>query len=306
MVGLMAGQGGRVGPAVGGAKDVELALGYAAPVAVEPDEGVVVVGGAQVDERAVGPRVRDLVGLGGVDDGGHLFDRFLEGGVAVGGVVPDLIGVGGEIDLGVVVAVEDTGLFVVEVVNGAGVFVLEKGFIGADDLGILIKSCANAGAQPDQTFDALGRQERVAEDVLRLLANAVDAAGALDEADDGPGQVVVDDDGTVLEVLAFAEYVGGDEHAQLLVGRNLVTLAVGIGAEEPGQLGGIGTGPGNGGKALNAGGVELACEVLDGVGELGEDEDFFAGMGVHKDLPQRGEFGVLGGVPLPESDQDGA
>ena len=117
MVGLVAGQGGRSGPAVGGAQDVELALGYAAAFAVEPDEGVVVVGGAQVDERAVGPRGRDLVGLGGVDDGGHLFDRLLETGFAVGGVVPDLVGVGGEIDLGVVVAVEDAGLFVVEIVN---------------------------------------------------------------------------------------------------------------------------------------------------------------------------------------------
>ena len=53
---LMAGQGGRVGPTMGGAQDFELALGYAATVAVEPDEGVVVVGGAQVDEHAVGPR----------------------------------------------------------------------------------------------------------------------------------------------------------------------------------------------------------------------------------------------------------
>ena len=299
VVRFMAGQGGRVGPALGGAQDVELALGYAAAFTVEPDEGIIVLGGTQVDERAVGLRGRGLAGLGGVGDGGHLFDRLLETGFAVGGVVPDLVGVGGEIDLGVVVAVEDAGLFVVEVVNGAGVFVLEKGFIGADDFGILVKSCAYAGAQPDQAFDALGGEERVAEDVLRLLANAVDAAGALDEADDGPGQVEVDDDGAVLEVLAFAEHIGGDEDAQLLVRRNLVALAVGIGAEKPGQLGGIGTGPCNGGKALNAGGVELACEVLDGVGELGEYEDFFAGMGGHKDLPQRGELASWAGSHCP-------
>ena len=116
----------------------------------------------------------------------------------------------------------------------------KEGFIGADHFGILVKSCPYAGAQPDQPFDSLGGEEGVAEDVLRLLANAVDAAGALDEADDGPGQVVVDDDGAVLKVLAFAEHIGGDEDAQLLFGRNLVTLAIGNGAEAPGQLGGVG------------------------------------------------------------------
>ena len=59
-----------------------------------------------------------------------------------------------------------------------------------------------------------------------LLADAVDAAGALDQADDRPGQVVVDDDGAVLQVLALAEHVGGDQHAQLLLGRDLARFLV--------------------------------------------------------------------------------
>ena len=40
--------------------------------------------------------------------------------------------------------------------------------------------------------------------LLGLLADAVHAARPLDQADDRPRQVVVDDDGAVLQVLAFA------------------------------------------------------------------------------------------------------
>ena len=56
----------------------------------------------------------------------------------------------------------------------------------------------------------------MAEYLLRLLPDAVDAARPLNETDDGPGQVVVDDDMAVLEVLSLAEYVSGDEDAKLL------------------------------------------------------------------------------------------
>ena len=63
VVRFMAGQGGRVGLAMGGAQDFELALGYVATFAVEPDEGVEILGGAQLNERAVGLRGRGLVGL---------------------------------------------------------------------------------------------------------------------------------------------------------------------------------------------------------------------------------------------------
>jgi hypothetical protein len=48
-------------------------------------------------------------------------------------------------------------------------------------------------------------------DGVRLLADPVHAAGALDEADDGPGEVVVDDPCGILKVLAFREHIGGDE-----------------------------------------------------------------------------------------------
>ena len=42
-------------------------------------------------------------------------DRALQARVGVDGVLPDLVGVGGQVDLGVVVAVQDAGLLVVQV-----------------------------------------------------------------------------------------------------------------------------------------------------------------------------------------------
>ena len=47
----------------------------------------------------------------------------------------------------------------------------------------------------------------------------------------------------VLQVLAFAEHVGGDEHAQLVVRRDLVALVVADRAEAPGQAVGFGVSP---------------------------------------------------------------
>ena len=66
-----------------------------------------------------------------------------------------------------------------------------------------------------------GLQFRLGEHVVDAdlgvrAADAVDAAVALDQADRVPGQVVVDDDAAVLEVLALGEHVGADEDVDLL------------------------------------------------------------------------------------------
>ena len=79
--------------------------------------------------------------------------------------------------------------------------------------------------------------------VSALLADAVDAAGALDQANDRPGQVVVDDDRAVLQVLALAQHVGGDQHAQFVAWGDTVALAVALRAEAPGQRGRVGGSP---------------------------------------------------------------
>ena len=71
------------------------------------------------------------------------------------------------------------------------VVILEKGFIGADHLGIGLQALAYTRAQLDDPLDAIGGQKAVAQNLLGLLADPVDAPGALDEPDDRPGQIVV-------------------------------------------------------------------------------------------------------------------
>ena len=85
-------------------------------------------------------------------------------------------------------------------------------------------------------------------DRLTLLADTVDATSALDEADDSPGKVEVDDNVGILQVLAFAEHVGGDEHAQLVCSFYMISLVVAVWAEAPCELRRIGT---------------LACNAFD-------------------------------------------
>ena len=121
-------------------------------------------------------------------------------------------------------------------------FVLEKSFIGADDLGVFAQALADPRAQPDKPFDAICRHKGVTKNLLGFLADTVHAARALDEADDGPGQIEVHHDGGVLEVLAFAEDIGGDQHAEFFGGRNIVGRAfvprlVAFGAEPAGIMG---------------------------------------------------------------------
>ena len=109
---------------------------------------------------------------------------------------------------------------------GALVFVLEERLVRANHFGVLLQTLADSGAKADEPFHALGGEERIAEDFVGFLADAIYPPGALDEADDGPGQVVVHDDGAVLQILAFAEHVRGDQDANLLgiLGSDLVRL----------------------------------------------------------------------------------
>ena len=106
------------------------------------------------------------------------------------------------------------------------VVVFEERLVGPDHLGVLVETNPHAGPQPQQALDPLGRQKGIAQDVARPLADAVDAARALNQADDRPRQIVVHHDGAVLQILSFAEHVGGQQHAQLVLGRDAVLLAV--------------------------------------------------------------------------------
>ena len=62
----------------------------------------------------------------------------------------------------------------------------------------------------ESMHDPIRWDERVAKNLVRLLADSVNTASPLNEADDGPGQVVVDDNVCVLKVLALRQHVGCD------------------------------------------------------------------------------------------------
>ena len=61
--------------------------------------------------------------------------------------------------------------------------------------------------------------------MVALLSDTVHTSGSLNESDNRPWQVVVDYDMGILKVLAFAEYIGGDEDSALLVGRIALLVA---------------------------------------------------------------------------------
>ena len=189
-------------------------------------------------------------------------------------------------------------------------FVLEKGFVRADDFGVFLEALADARAKADEAFDAIGRNERVAENLLRLLADAIHAARTLNEADDGPRQIEVHHDGGVLKVLTFAENVSGDQHAEFfgrrhVVGRAFVPRLVAFGAETAGIFGRLFNVAGHAGHQLEAARLQLFREVGHGVGELGEDENLLAGMLFCQEFLEFGQFVILVGLPLAREFENG-
>ena len=119
--------------------------------------------------------------------------------VRAGSVLPYLVGVGGQVYVSFRIPVKDTGALVIQVDDGLFVFIiLEERLIRADHLGVLLEPVPDTLAQFDDALNSLGGQERVTKYLLRLLPDAVDAARPLNETNDGPGQVVVHNDVTVL------------------------------------------------------------------------------------------------------------
>ena len=82
-------------------------------------------------------------------------------------------------------------------------------------------SLPDAGPQPNDPFDPIGGQEAVTQNPIGLLTDPIDAASPLDQPDDGPREIEVHDDSRILQVLAFAEHVGGDQNVDLVLQEEL-------------------------------------------------------------------------------------
>ena len=130
------------------------------------------------------------------------------------------------------------------------------------------------------------------------MTDTVHAAGPLDEPDDGPRQVVIDDDMAVLEVLAFTQHVGRNDNAEFIVQRHLVAFAVADGAEAPGAESRVAGVAGYALDAFHTHRGELAFQVARRIGELGEDDDLVIGMVFHEGGGQRLELLISRRFPL--------
>ena len=154
-----AGCTGRVGCAFSRPQDGILGFCYALSCCVHPGQSVVAVGGLEINQDALG-----LVGGGGpwtrrVGDGRQAGNDLFQRGVGVDGVLPYLVGIRGKVDLVVFLAVEDAGLFVVEIVQCHDfiALVFEEEFVGPDHLLVLFEPVAYPAAEMDDLLDAFGR-----------------------------------------------------------------------------------------------------------------------------------------------------
>ena len=113
----------------------------------------------------------------------------------------------------------------------------------------------------------------MAQNLLRLLPDAVHPTCPLNDSDDGPGQVVVHDNMAVLKVLTLAQHVSGDKDAKFVLWLTLARSLVAVWAELPCKLGGIGGVAGDACQSLHSSTLELSFQIVNRVGELGEDQD---------------------------------
>ena len=186
---------------------------------------------------------------------------FLSAGSA-NGILPNLIGVRNKVNLGILFTVEQAGLFVVKIGNDFIVLVVvEEGFIGANNFGVGVEPRSHLRTKIDDRFDSVCRQETVAEDFVGFLADAIHAASPLDEPNDRPRQVKVDDDESVLKVLSFAQDIGGNKNSQFLVGRN--RLLVALRAKPVGKVGDVFRVAGRRRNPLDARGRQLVAQIMD-------------------------------------------
>ena len=102
----------------------------------------------------------------------------------------------------------------VEVVYGLICAVIfEKCLIRSDHFAVFLQACAHPCTQSDNALHAVRGQEGIAKDVPGDLAYTVYASCPLNQADDGPGQIIIHNYRTVLKVLAFAQYIRGNKNA---------------------------------------------------------------------------------------------
>ena len=167
-----------------------------------------------------------------------------------------------------------------------------------------METLSHARPQTDQFLHAVSRKKRIAENLLRLLPNAIHTTCPLNKPNDGPREVEVHYDGGVLEILAFAQHIRRDEDTKLLVRWNLVAFLVARGAEPPSISSGVFVTTSDPGETLQTSGSKLRLKISHCVGELREDNDLVVAMLLRKEGKQRLQFGVGLRLPITAATQD--
>ncbi len=126
-------------------------------------------------------------------------------GVAFHGVLPYLVGLRREIHFRIVITVKNAGVLRIEIAHGLLVaLVFEERLIAPHDFRILVQTLSDTTAQTDDPLNTIGGEERITADLLRHLADTVNASGSLDQSNNGPWKVVIHNNGAILQVLSFA------------------------------------------------------------------------------------------------------
>src|SRR5690348_7580168 len=119
--------------------------------------------------------------------------------IGISSVFPDLICLRSQVDFGVGVTIENASLFVIEVEDGLLIhsIFLEEGLIGSHNFRVLSQACAHALSESNELLDAFRREKRVTIDIIGSLPYTIDASSPLDQANNGPGQIIIDDNGGI-------------------------------------------------------------------------------------------------------------
>ena len=136
---------------------------------------------------------------------------------------------------------------------------------------------------------------------MRLLAYSIDSSGALDQADNGPWQVVVDNDSAVLKILAFAQHIGRDQDSELFLGRHAVLLFITSWAESPRQRRWIRRVPRHRGHVCYSSALKVSFEIAHRIGELSENQHLAVGMIAEKQILQCAKLRILLSPPISKS-----
>ena len=83
----------------------------------------------------------------------------------------------------------------------------------------------------DDPLHAIRRHERIAINCVGLLSDTIHASRTLNQPNDCPRQIVVDDHVAILKVLTFAEDVSRDQNPQLVLRLHDVPFLVAFWAE---------------------------------------------------------------------------